>query len=179
MVAFTYRMPAGFPGDVNRSHPASIEPALIDAANPPALFGGLVFADQTGSNGVRQPVPGDAGATAIPGYGLLVREFPVQQTSAGGYVGTTGAPGTPVPPPSLGPCSVLRSGYISCVLNGAAGVPTKGAPVYVWVAATTAGHIQGGLETQASAGNTVLLDGKTSFNGPPDAFNTVEIAFNV
>ena len=29
-VAFTFRMGAGFAGDVNRTHPASIEPVMIE-----------------------------------------------------------------------------------------------------------------------------------------------------
>jgi hypothetical protein len=178
MVAYLYRMGAGFPGDVTRTHPVSIEPTQVDPANPPALFGGLVFADQTTVDGVRNPTAADASATPISGYGILVRSFPTQQQTTSQAYGAVGlGSGTP---PIQGTVDVLRAGYILGTLNsGAAGTPTKGAPVFVWVGATIAGHVQGGLETAATANNTVQLDGKTTFNGGPDASGTIEIGFNV
>lgn len=175
--AILFRMLAGFPGDVNRTHPFTVEPALIDPAAPPLLFGGAVIADLTAVNGVRQPAPGDSALTGV--YGFLVRPFPVQASSAGAF-GTANI-GAAVPP-STGACDVLRSGYIMASLPAGSAVPTKGAPVWVWVAANSGAHVQGGVESAAAGGNTIPLTAAGSvctFNGPPDASGNVEIAFNI
>ena len=43
MVAFPFRMGAGFAGDVNRTHPATIEPNVNDTVNPLSFFGRNIF----------------------------------------------------------------------------------------------------------------------------------------
>ncbi len=45
--AFTFRAGAGFPGNVTRQENSIIEPALIDAAAPPLLYGVPVVIDPT------------------------------------------------------------------------------------------------------------------------------------
>jgi hypothetical protein len=65
-------------------------------------------------------------------------------------------------------------GYISAKLN--TGVAQKGGAVFIWVAATSGAHIQGGFEVAASGGNTCALDESYSFNGPADANGNVEIS---
>lgn len=174
--AITYRMRAGFPGDVNRTHPASIEPTLIDASAPPTLYGEPVLVDAT-TQGVRPPAAGDGSASTVTFYGVTVRPYPIQQQAATNY-GATGALGAAVAPPTSGEIDVLRSGYIMSQLNSGAGAAVKGAQVYVWCAATTTGHIQGQLETAASSTNTAPITGAT-FNGGADANGVVEICFNV
>lgn len=171
-IAFQYRMGAGFPGDVNRTHPASIEPTLIDSSAPPLGYGLAVVVDPT-TQGVRQMAAGDSSLDAI--YGITVRPFPTQQSSASnfGAIGIGAAT-----PPTSGVMDVLRSGYIMSVLSGST-QPVKGGRVYVWVAASSGAHIQGGFEAAATGGSTIELDEKTYFNGPADASGVVEVSFNI
>ena len=181
--AITYRMRAGFLGEVNRSHPAGIEPCLIDASAPPTAYGQAVVVDAT-TQGVRPLVAGDSGLTGV--YGFTVRPFPTQAASSAVGFGGTQAEGGAISaasptPPTSGSTDVLRSGYIIAKLNTGA-TAVKGAGVFIWVAATSGDHIQGGLESAASAGNTIALTDAGSvatFNGGADANGLVEIAFNV
>lgn len=169
--SFNYRMTAGFPGDVSRSHPASIEPVVNDATNPVVYAGQPVLTTASG-NTVRSVLSTDTAATAV--YGFAVRSFPFQQSSASAYGAipfgaSTLAAGQPV--------DVMRTGYILSTLN--TGTAVKGAPVFVWVAATSGVHVQGGLETAASAGNTMALAyPRYQFNGPADTNGTVEISIS-
>lgn len=174
-VAFGFRMGAGFTGDVNRTHPASIEPVLINAANPPLLFGQAVKVDAT-SQGVSPLGAGDTALTNV--YGVTVRSFPTQQSSGSNY--GAAALGSAVPP-ATGTSDVLRSGYIMVQLsNNAWPNAKKGSPVFVWVAASSGNHVQGAFEDTVSAGNTCALDtAKYTFNGTPDANGVVELAFNI
>jgi len=171
-ISYGYRMGAGFPGDVNRTHPASIEPTLIDPSAPPTLYGQAVVIDAT-SQGVRPLVAGDSSLTAI--YGITVRPFPIQQQSSTNYGASNVGSATP---PTSQPMDVLRAGYIMSTLSGSAAA-VKGAPVFVWVAASTGTHIQGNFEAAATGGSTIQLDAKTTFNGPADASGVCEIAFNI
>ena len=174
-VAFTFRMGAGFPGDVNRTHPAEIEPALNDTTNPVLAYGVPVIA--TTSNTVRNIEVGDqSNGTALTPYGFSVRPYPLQASTGTAFGGA--ALGAATPP--AGAIDIMRSGLIIGVLNAGVTAPTKGAPVYVWCAATSGSHIQFGLETAYSAGNTVQLDpNRYIYNGPADASGVVEIAANV
>ena len=170
-VAFAFRMGAGFPGDVNRTHPASIEPCLIDANAAPTAYGQAVLVDAS-TQGVRPFTTGDQSDTVAAGYGITVRPYPYQQSSASNYGATAIGAGTP---PTAGACDVLRSGYIMGKLN--AGTAVKGAPVYVWAVASTGAHVQGGFEAAYSSTNTTKLLNAT-FNGSADAAGNVEIVFN-
>jgi len=170
--AFQFRMGAGFAGDVNRTHPAGIEPTKVDGTNPPNRFGDPVLIDGT-SLGSRKFIAGDT-AVVMP-WGFTVRPFPIQQRSGG----DSAALGTTTPPTS-GTMDVLRSGYILAQLNDVAATPKKGDPVFVWCAATSGIHVQGGVEVVASGGNTAALDAnKFQFNGAPDSSGVVEISVNV
>ena len=173
MVAFLYRMGAGFAGDVNRTHPVSIEANLIHAASPPTAYGQAVLVDPT-SQGVRPFVAGDT--AVIAAYGMTVRAFPIQQTSAPTGNFAPAALGAAIPP-SAGVLDVLRSGYIMGKLP-AGQISVKNGPVFVWCAATAGSNIQGGFVNAASAGNTAAL-ANAIFNGTPDADGNVEIQFNV
>jgi hypothetical protein len=171
--AFTFRMGAGFPGAVNRSHPCNIEPALIDTTSgaPPTFYGQAVVADAAAPNGVRVPKTGDTAALI---YGVTVRPFPTQQASA---TSLNAAYGNIAPPNPAQPIDILKSGYIIVTLQGAA--PTfKGTPVNVCTIAGT-GYVAGGFSADTVSGTFVTLDSKSYFNGPEDASNIVELAFNL
>jgi hypothetical protein len=171
MVAFQFRMGAGFPGDVNRSHPASIEAAITDPTNPPMAFGQAVLVNPA-SQGVRSILTSDGAIDAI--YGITVRPYPAQPATASGAYGAQGIGAAPLPPNQ--PVDVLRSGYILAPVNG---TPSKGGRVFIWTAASTGPHVTGGFEAAATAGSTIELDEKSYYNGTPDASGTVEISFNI
>lgn len=169
--AFQFRMGAGFPGDVNRTHPASIEPALIDASAPPTAYGQAVLVDAT-TQGVRPFAAGDTAVTVA--YGVTVRPYPTQQSSGSNFGAASFGAATP---PASGVTDVLRLGYImGTVPVGQA--PVKGGAVYVWCAASSGAHVQGGFEASATGGSTAALANAT-FNGSPDANGNVEIVFNI
>jgi len=173
-VAFTYRMGAGFPGDVNRTHPASITANLVDTVDFPTAYGQLVV--NNGANRVRRVKASDQSNTVpLTPAGLVVRAFPIQQQSATNF-GETGI-GAAAPPVS-GIVDVMTSGFAMVQLNPGVTAPVKGGPVFIWAAATSGNRIQGGYETVASAGNTVQLAPGFTYNGPPDANGVVEVNFN-
>ena len=165
-VAFSYRMGAGFPGDVNRMHPASIVAGLLDSVNTfrnygePAIFGT--------ANNYRGVVAADQSATAIKIAGVIVRPYPTQQMS-GGMTATLGA----ATPPAAGVADFLSSGFIMVKMK--AGVTVKkGDPVFVWATATETVNIQGEYQAAATASKTVPIT-NARFNGPADALGNVEI----
>ena len=166
-VAITYRMIAGFPGDINRTHPFSVLPGLVNTTNPPAAYGGPVFVN-TADSTIRGVIAGDGSVTPGPVWGFLVRPYPMQQSS-GGMSASAGA----ITPPTTGVCDVLREGYIMAKLP-AGSVVTKGGTVYVWAAASSGNHVQGQLEPSASGTNTFTLN-NAYFLGPADANGNVEV----
>lgn len=166
-VAFTYRMGAGFPGDVNRTHPASILPGLMNTTSPVLLYGNPVLVD-TATNSIREVLVGDTAVTTIAG--VLVRPYPTQQTT-GGLSASIGA----AVPPTSGVVDVLQDGFIMVRCNNfAAQQPTKAGAVFIWIAASTGAHVQGGFESVASAGNTIAIT-NARFNGPTDAAGVTEL----
>lgn len=175
--AFQFRMGAGFSGDVNRTHPAEIEAALIDASAPPTMYGQPVLVDAT-TQGVRPYAAGDQSNTVESiAFGFTVRPFPTQQTTSNQNFAPASF-GSATPPVS-GVIDVLRNGLIMAKLNHGVTAPVKGGRVYIWCAATSGNHIQGGLETAYSAGNTVVLDGRYTYNGGMDSSDVAEISVNV
>lgn len=163
-VAYGFRMGAGFPGDVNRFHPAWIEPCQQNSTNPvPAP--GLACVVDPATNTVRSVLSTDTAITTI--HGMSVRAFPTQQTSGG----TTAALGASALN-SQQPLDVLRAGYGMVQVSN--GTPRKGDPAFVWVAATSGSNVQGSFRTSASAGNTAALT-NVFFNGPADANGVAEI----
>lgn len=175
-VAFQFRMGAGFAGDVNRTHPAEIEPALINTTTPPNAYGQFVLVD-TATNSVRRYGASDASDTVLSlPFGATVRPFPIQQQAASNFGAVAFGSATP---PTSGVIDVLRAGLIMAQLNAGVTAPTKGGPVFIWCAATSGDHIQGGLETEESSGNTVELDPRYTYNGPADINGIVEISVNV
>lgn len=172
--AFQFRMGAGFAGDVNRTHPASIEPVMNDATNP-VLLAGLACLPNAAGNGVRSIAAGDTTMTSP--YGVTVRSFPFQQVAASNYgsaaFGSAALAGGTIQ-------DVLRSGYIMVQLPAGAAAVGKGAPVFVWCAASAGAHTQSGFEVAATGGSTAALDvNRFSFNGAADASGIVELSFNI
>lgn len=176
-VAFTYRMGAGFPGDVNRTHPAEIEPALTLATNTPFFaYGQMGIFDGT-ANAIKPiGVAQQSDSVALVPFGALVRPFPTQQKAASNYGAAAIGGATP---PNAGIQDFARNAMIMVQLNTGVAAPIKGGRVWIWAAATSGNHIQGGYETVASAGNTVQLDPRYTYNGPPDAAGVVELSANI
>lgn len=167
MAAFKFRMTAGFSGDVNRSHPASIIPYLNDPDSPVPFFGSAAMFNGA-DNDVRAITTTDESATAIAVAGFAVRPYPFQQRTGG----DSAAIGSGAPPE--GAIDILDQGFI---LVPTVGVPNLGDPVYIWCAASDATHTQGGAEAAATGGSTALL-ANCSFNGPPDSTGLCEIKVN-
>lgn len=166
-VAFTYRMGAGFPGDVNRTHPASILPGLMNVTNPVRLYGDPVLVDAA-TNSYRAVLVGDTAVTKIAG--ILVRPYPTQQTT-GGMASSFGA----AVPPVTGVIDVLDEGFMIARCNNFATVqPAKGGAVHIWYTASTGAHVQGGFESAATASNTIAIT-NAKWNGPADANGVTEI----
>ena len=175
-MAFQFRMGAGFFGDVNRTHPFNVEPALVDPTNPPLFFGQAVVVDAT-SKKIRRVLSTDTALIDV--YGFVVRPFPIQDSGTAGAFGAQGLGGFTSVPLNQ-PVDVLRSGYMITYVNGS---PGKGDPLYVWIAATASPHNQGFMEAGASGASTVLITPAgiytSVFNGPPDANGAGEIMFHV
>jgi hypothetical protein len=175
-VAFLGRMPAGSPGDVTRHYPpATIEPCLLATLTPPTLFGQAVVPSGLSDNGVRLVQAGDTALTDI--YGITARAFPIQQpTSSSAFAPATIGTGSLA---TTQPVDVLRSGYVLVSLPVGNAAPVKGGTVYVWIAASTGAHVQGGFETAASGSNTITLGTKTTWQGGLDSAGNAELAFNI
>lgn len=171
MVAYTFRMPAGIPGEPNRSQSLTIEPASITptgTTGAPTAYGIPVVIDNTGGNvgNVRSLAAGDQAGGVI--YGILIRPYPTQ--SSQDPLGTS-------TPPTQGQCDVLKRGYVTVKLN--TGTAVKGGPVAIWTAATAAPHVQGGFEQNASIGTNGFVLANAYFMGPADSNGNVEIAYNL
>lgn len=162
-VSFQYRAPAGFPGDINRAHPFSVEPVMQNVTNPVLLYGNAMIID-TSTNSGRQPLAGDTALTRI--YGVAAREYPVQQTT-GGMSATLGV----AAPPTNQALSCMREGYVMVRCNG---TPTKDGAVFLWIAASTGNHVQGTFEAAATGGSTIAIS-NAKFNGPGDTAGVVEL----
>ena len=192
-VAFQFRMGAGFPGEVSRTHPVDILPSLIDSNAPPTAYGQGVIIDAT-TSGVRPiATSGDTGVTAL--YGVTVRPYPFQQAQTNiNYGGTenssSGAIAT-IAPPVSGEIDVLVRGFIIVYVgNYAANPPVKGNQVYIWYAASSGNHTQGAFEAAATGGSTIAIgspngNGAATFgqnvywNSGVDAYGYAELAFDI
>lgn len=163
--AFPFRMGAGFPGDVNRTHPANIMPGLVNTSvQAPRLYGDALIID-TATNSYRGISAADTATLSIDG--IAVRPYPVQQTT-GGMSASFGT----ASPPTNQPLDVLTEGYIMVKCNNG-GTPTKKGAVYVYTAASSGNHVQGGFESAAGANLTLVSN--AFFVGPPDAAGITEI----
>lgn len=167
-VAFTYRMTAGIPGDINRVHPFEVFPGLMNVTNPVRLYGDPTRVD-TATSSYRGFIAADQNdATGVRCDGILVRAFPIQQQSGG----MSAALGTaaPVQP---GVHDYIRNGCVMVKLPAGQAV-VKGGQAFVWCTASTGAHVQGGFENALDAGDTVPLT-NVRFTGPADALGNVEV----
>lgn len=166
-ISIGYRMGAGYPGDVNRMHPASIVPRLQDAANPVRLFGDPVILGA--SNSVRGLIASDT-TTPMKIRGVCVRPA-IAQPATGGMTQTLGGG---APPQGAAPIDVLEDGHIMVKCNNiAAGSPVLGGAVYVWFAASAGSDVQGGFRAAANA--SAALVSNAEWASPPDANGIAEL----
>lgn len=169
---FTFRMGEGYPGMLTRQHPSpTVEPCETDATNPPTFYGQGVVVDATTAQGVRIPASGDSGLTAI--YGITVRPFPFQQSSATNYGAVALGANAAIP---AGAVDIMRAGYMSVTLQGAAAA-NKGAAVHLCIVAGT-GYVVGGFSADTVSGTFITLANAT-WNGPADASGNAELCFNI
>ena len=159
MVAFTTRMPAGFPGIFSRTDSLTVEQEIIDSSNPPTKYGVPVKIVGGKMQGLES---GDAGTVTA---GWMVKPYPAQSS--------TDALGTATPPTS-GTGDRLRRGFMTVTL--AKGTAAKGGQVYV---VTTAGGTVAlnDIVTAASpaGGGTAVAVTGAFFTGAADANGIVEI----
>lgn len=169
MNAFTFRMPAGIPGDINRVGTATVEAGIITPSGTtgaPLAYGVPLQVDTTTGNvGNMRTV--NVSDTMI--YGVLARPFPTGGSQDG--LGTS-------TPPTSGTCDVLKRGYMTVLLSGGSSAAVKGGQAYVWGAATSGSHVQGGWEATSSSGATITVTG-AYFMGPADSAGNTEIGFNI
>lgn len=165
-IAYTYRMPAGFAGDINRTHPASVEACLPDPTNFPTFTGQACVIDSVTNLLRKVGVSDDHALTDI--YGFAVRSYPTQQATGGMSASFGNAPLS-----ASQPVDVLKSGYMMVPVLG---TPVKGGQIHIWALPASGQHVPGGVETTATAGSTIDLPLNTySFNGGPDANGICEI----
>lgn len=167
MVAFTYRMPSGIPGSIQRNEHATVEAQIVMSTNPPPGYGLAVALDVV-TNKIR---PLGAGDTSQMVYGINVRPYP-----------SMGAPLVNDPlgvsvPPGAGITNVMRRGYISVLLGGVTAAGKNG-PAFVRIATPAAGKPVGGWEAAADGANTIQVL-SAFFMGPADAQGNTEIMFNI
>ena len=163
MTAFLYRMPSGIPGDVSRQSNSTIEPQVLDPANPFSAYG--LF----GKISSGKFIPVGAGDVATSVFALLVRPFPTQGANASDPLGT-GVPKT------SGVCDALRRGYAFVKSNN--GTPALGGTVYIRVANPSGAKVIGGIEAASDSTNTIAVPG-AMFTGAADANGNCEISLNI
>lgn len=167
-VSFGFRMGAGFPGDINRTHPFSVEPGLMDPTNPIRAYGDPCVIDST-NNSYRGFIAGDTARTTLEG--VLVRPYPTQQTT-GGMSADLGAA---VPPQVRAAIDVLNDGYIMVRChNAGVNPPSKGGAVFVRTAATAGALVQGGFAAADDGANAVEIS-NARWNGPADSQGIAEL----
>lgn len=165
-VSFLGQSPSGIIGRMTRSVPApKVVPGVNDGTNPVPYFGLAVM--ETAQNTVRGILASDAGAAAIAG--VAAQPFPFQPSSGTNYGAQPFSNLTAVPP---GIVDVNRSGFQTVYCNNAQNATTL-SPVYVWVAASTGNHVQGGFEIAASATIAGVANVGNTGNGTISAGPTV------
>ena len=150
MVAFPYRLPTGFAGQITRSEEATVEAGMFNASSMPAQFGHAIQED---ANGIRALTSSD---TSIEGF--LERPYPTSGNGTDGLGVATPVSGTPG--------SKLKRGYMICKLGGSASAAKNG-PVFVRVSNPSTGKVVGDVEAAAdfTAGLTATAGGSNTGNG--------------
>jgi hypothetical protein len=173
MVAYTYRMNAGIPGEVSRfqTYGCTISPEKQSTAAPMTLYGQVAIMSAANA-GVRPATAGDV--TPDMEWGFLVRPYPgpdigVSFPNAVVDFGA-GKPGGKI-------VDILRRGFMTVQVGGAT-APAKGQKGYLWTAATAAPHVQGLLEAVDPTTNGFAMN-RVVFQGPADASGNTEISYNI
>ena len=162
--ALLYRMPVGIAGAVSRPQDLTVEPVIINAANPFSAYGlAGKFVD-----GLFVPlVDGDTAAVV---QGIYVRPYPT--TSTPDLVRQVGSDKN-----FAG--DALKRGYMSVAVGSDATNITKGAPVYVVVSPDDSIDVPlGGFVASAVDGKTVVLP-DAQFTGAGDADGNAEISYKI
>jgi hypothetical protein len=164
-VAFTYRMPSGIPGSINRATEATVEAAQLDATNYPTAYGVPGVIDATSKN-FRKVMAAD---TTV--YGLYVRPYPTTGGSGTDPLGTS-------TPPTSGIGNVLKRGYLNVkVYYGYASV-AKNSAVYVRTVSSSNNTNVGTFDATADSSNNFVLT-NAYFTGACDSNGNCEIAYNL
>lgn len=173
MVAYTFRMPAGIPGECTRltTLGTTIRAEKQNTTTPVPAYGVLCVVD---TNGARPIAAGDSATPAQIAMGVSVRPFVASDIGMAYPLGTVGF-GAAVPP-TTGIIDIMYRGYVSVKLNGAVAAVRNG-PAWVWFAASAAPHVQGGWEAASNA--SAFAVPSASFAGPADAGSNTELAFNI
>jgi hypothetical protein len=169
-ISFLAQSANGFIGRITRSTPLPrITPDMNDATNPVAFYGLAVL--NTINNTVRGILATDASQIGISG--VASGNFPFQPASATNFGAQALAALTAVSPNSV--MDTLRTGFIMVYLNSAqAPTATKVDKVYVWCAASSTTHVQGGFENAASAAiASAIKGGGNTGNGTVSAGPTI------
>lgn len=172
-VAFSFRMGAGFPGDVNRTHPASILPGLMDVSDPVRLYGDAVLLDSVNASyrgllgddaDLATPVQAAATTSTAGGTGLAASTTYFYRVSALNALGET-----------------LASNEVS-ILTGA-GATNSNTVNWGLVAGATNYRIYRGLAANAQnvfytvgAVNVFVDTGAAATQGFPAAANTTGVS---
>lgn len=168
MAAFTYRMPSGIPGTVNRAEHLTVEPGLLLAGFLPTAFG-VPLAIDAATGRYRAIIGTDTVANV---GGVLVRSYPSNSlggTDGFGFAGTFNT--TTI-------ASIMKRGYIMMVIGGVAAA-AKGGTVFVRIAVPSAGKPIGGFEAASDTVNTIAMPSSWYFMGPADAQGNCEAAINI
>lgn len=162
--ALLYRMPVGIAGAISRPQDLTVEPVIINAANPFSAYGlAGKFVDGLF-------VPLTDGDTAAVVQGIYVRPYPT--TSTPDLVRQVGADKN-----FAG--DALKRGYMSVNVGSDATAITKGAPVYVVVSLDSSIDVPlGGFMATSINGKTVALP-NAQFTGAGDADGNAEISYKI
>jgi hypothetical protein len=174
MVAYTFRMNAGIPGEVSRfqAYGCTISPEKQHATTPMTAYGQVAIMAAANA-GVRPATTGDT--VADMEWGFLVRPYPGPDIGVSFPSGVVdfGA-GTPM---AKGIVDILRRGYMTVKLGGSTAA-AKGGKAYVWTAASAGAHVLGLVESVDPTTSGFALN-KAIFMGPADASGNTEIAYNI
>lgn len=159
-----YRMPVGIAGAISRPQDLTVEPVIINAANPFTAYG------LAGKFVEGLFVPLEDGDTADLVQGIYVRPYPT--TSTPDLVRQVGADKN-----FAG--DALKRGYMSVNVGSDASEITKGAPVYVVVSLDSTIDVPlGGFAATSITDRTVVLP-NAQFTGAGDADGNAEISYKI
>ncbi|EPT4022347.1 structural cement protein Gp24 [Enterobacter roggenkampii] len=165
MTAYTYRMPVGIAGSISRPQDLTVEPEILNSANPFPAYG---LAGKYDADGFFVPLAD--GDTADKVKGLYVRPYPTtSQPDMVRQVGTG----------KNFPGDAMKRGYMTVFLGHDATTIKKGAAVNVVVSLDSSIDVPlGGFSATSIAGKTVVLP-NAEFTGAGDADGNAEISWKI